>query len=359
MGQGAYIFAPAGLTVRPNEKAFFRESDPWGFIVFARNVETPEQLRRLTGDLRHAVGRNAPILIDQEGGRVQRLRAPHWREWVPPLDQVLRTMSDMATVPKPDGVCRDITSMSRTENASVSARTMYLRGLLIGTELMAHGIDVNCAPSGDIAWPETHPFLRNRCCGTDAGTVVAMARACAEGLMDAGILPVLKHAPGHGRATLDSHEALPRIDAPLSDLRVSDFVPFRFLSDLPMVMTAHIVLPEIDSILPVTMSAPGVRLLRQELGLTNLLMTDDISMGALSGTLGDKVAGALGAGCDLVLHCNGELAEMEAVSAIAGRMKRPAQERADIALAKRRNPIDIDNSALEAEFNHLIQSAQN
>ena len=335
MTAGAYILAPAGPVLSREEAAFFRDADPWGFILFQRNCETPEQLRRLTSDLRTSVGRSAPILIDQEGGRVQRMRAPHWREWMPPLDQV--------------------EALSGPKAASGSApRAMYLRGFLIGTELIAHGIDVNCAPSADIAWPETHPFLRNRCYGTDADEVIGMARACAEGLMDAGCLPVLKHAPGHGRATQDSHENLPRIDAPLSELEPTDFAPFRALADLPMAMTAHIVLPEIDTETPVTQSSAGIGYLR-DLGLSNLLMSDDISMGALSGEVGTRVSRALAAGCDLVLHCNGNLAEMRIV-AEAGEMRPDAANRADVALAARRTPTDIDISAAEAEFLSLIES---
>ena len=164
MGQGAFILAPTGPKLSPSEAAFFRAASPWGFILFQRNCKTPDQLRRLTSDLREAVGWNAPILIDQEGGRVQRMRSPHWAEWMPPLDQV-ETFSD-------------------SENGQRSAgRAMYLRGLLIGTELVAHGIDVNCAPSADLAWPDTHEFLRNRCYGITPGQVAAMARACADGLM--------------------------------------------------------------------------------------------------------------------------------------------------------------------------------
>ena len=335
MGQGAYIFAPAGPDLTPDEVAFFKDANPWGFIVFQRNCETPDQLRRLTSGLREAVGKDAPILIDQEGGRVQRMRAPHWREWMPPLDQVEALGG----------------STPRGE------RAMYLRGLLIGSELVLHGIDVNCAPSLDLAWPETHEFLRNRCYGADERTVVEMARACANGLMDAGCLPVLKHAPGHGRATLDSHKSLPRIDVPLSELQTTDFVPFKALGDFPLAMTAHIVLPEIDPNVPVTLSVEGVQFVRRSLGLLGLLMTDDISMGALSGTLAEKATAAIGAGCDLVLHCNGELAEMQVVAESAGSMSSDAEKRADIAVGQRRTPMDIDIPALEAEFDSLMQFA--
>lgn len=328
---GAYILAPAGPELTPEEAAFFRDASPWGFILFQRNCVTPDQLRRLASDLRETVTRDAPILIDQEGGRVQRMRAPHWREWLPPLDQV-----------------------ERSADVDAAKRAMYLRGLLIGTELLAHGIDVNCAPSADIAWPETHPFLRNRCYGTDPQTVTLMARACADGLIDAGCLPVLKHAPGHGRATLDSHHALPRIDTPLDDLRTTDFQTFVSLRDLPMVMTAHIVLPELDADTPVTQSAAGIAFLRQ-MGLDGLLMSDDISMGALSGDVRHRAKTAMTAGCDLVLHCNGDLDEMRQIAEI-GPMSPHATNRADVALQRRRTPIDIDIPGAEAEFLSLIES---
>ena len=337
MSQGACIVAPLGPTLSESEAAFFKAADPFGFIVFQRNCETPDQLRALTTALRDTVGREAPILIDQEGGRVQRMRGPHWREWLPPLDQVEMLPDEAAE------------------------RAMYLRGVLIGSELVAHGVDVNCAPSADLAWPETHSFLRNRCYGVDVETVTAMARACAEGLLDAGCLPVLKHAPGHGRAQVDSHAELPRIEASLAELRGTDFAPFRELGDLPMVMTAHIVLPEIDPDLPVTLSPDGIQLLRDTLGLTSVLMSDDISMGALDSVtdgLADRVTRAMAAGCDLLLHCNGDLAEMEIVRDAAGEMRPEAAKRAYLASEARRPPTDIDISALEAEFSELMQSAK-
>jgi beta-N-acetylhexosaminidase len=186
-----------------------------------------------------------------------------------------------------------------------------------------------------------------------------MARACAKGLLDAGCLPVIKHAPGHGRATVDSHKGLPRIEAPLAELQETDFAPFRALADLPMMMTAHIVLPEIDAEVPLTLSGAGVRYLREEIGLKGLLMTDDISMGALQGSVSERGRAALGAGCDLVLHCNGDLAEMEALAEAAGAMAEAAQKRADIALSRRRTPTDIDIPAVEAEFGSLIEGADN
>ncbi|MEM9970716.1 MAG: glycoside hydrolase family 3 N-terminal domain-containing protein [Pseudomonadota bacterium] len=331
MAAGAYILAPAGPDLSRDEAAFFRDAQPWGFILFQRNCVAPDQVTRLTAALRDAVGWHAPILIDQEGGRVQRMREPHWREYLPPLDQV------------PAG-----------------GRAMYLRGLLIGTELMDVGIDVNCSPSADIARDKTHPFLRNRCYGEYADVVVAMSASCADGLMDAGCLPVLKHAPGHGLAVQDSHEELPRITAPLSYLEHHDFEPFRRLADLPMFMTAHLVLPEIDPETPVTLSPAGIRLLRDSLGLTGLLMTDDISMGALTGTVAERGRRAIAAGCDLVLHCNGDFNEMKSLAnALPGPMRESSARRAEAALAARKTPIDVDIPALEAEFTALITGAVN
>lgn len=338
MPSGAYIFAPSGTELGPREARFFSEAQPFGFIMFQRNCKSPDQLRRLTAEIREAVGRNAPILIDQEGGRVQRMRAPHWREWMPPLDQV--------------------EALAGTGDVSCAAeRAMYLRGFLIGTELLAHGIDVNCAPCADVARPETHPFLRNRCLGSSAVVVTVMARALAAGLTDAGCLPVLKHAPGHGRATRDSHEALPRIDASLAELFETDFLPFRELAGLPMAMTAHVVLPEIDPERPVTLSEAGVTYLREELGLAGLLLTDDISMGALFGKVESRAASAHEAGCDLVLHCNGDLAEMSAIATVVGEMSSSARRMADIAFSGRKNPLDVDISDFEAEFAALTQEA--
>ena len=336
MARGAYAFAPLGPVLSPKEHSFFREADPWGFILFQRNCETPGQLRSLTGDLREAVGWDAPILIDQEGGRVQRMRAPHWREYLPPLDQV-----------------------ALFDDPELATRAMYLRGALIGAELLGHGVDVNCAPSCDIAYEETHPFLRNRCYGTDADTVVEMATACANGHHAVGCLTVIKHAPGHGRAVVDSHKNLPTIDVPLDQLRRTDFVPFRALAGAGMAMTAHIVLPEVDEEQPVTQSEAGIQFLREQIGLSGLLMSDDISMNALEGEVEFRAARAVAAGCDLVLHCNGEMSEMKRIAGTVSEMSAEATKRADIALARRATTSDIDIPALEAEFDSLIRGAAN
>ncbi|MGD9918072.1 MAG: glycoside hydrolase family 3 N-terminal domain-containing protein [Paenirhodobacter sp.] len=321
MSSGATILGVEGLVLGRDEAAFLRAADPWGLILFARNIDRPEQVARLTADLRACLGRDAPILIDQEGGRVQRLRAPHWREWPAPLDQAL----------------------------SGGARAMWARARVQAAELAALGIDVNCAPTCDIAGDLTHPFLRNRCMGLDAATVIANARATAEGFLAGGVLPVIKHMPGHGRATADSHKHLPVVTAAAEDLRASDFAPFAALADLPMAMSAHIRFTAFDDA-PATQSAPMIGLIREEIGFGGLLMTDDIGMEALSGGFAERTAASLAAGCDVVLHCNGTRAEFEETVAAAGRLSPQAAARAEAALACRRAPEPVDIAALDAEL---------
>jgi len=310
----------AGPDLERGERDFFRAADPWGFILFARNVDTPERLRRLTAELRDAVGRNAPVLIDQEGGRVQRLRAPHWTDWPAPLDQAGR-----------------------------GERAIWLHHHLMARELRAVGIDADCAPLLDVARDDTHPFLRNRCLGSDPGRVIRMGRAAAEAMLAAGVLPVVKHMPGHGRARVDSHKDLPVVDAPLEELRATDFAPFHALADLPMAMTAHIRFSALDDA-PATASAAVIGLIRQEIGFDGLLMTDDIGMQALSGSLAQRAGAAIAAGCDLVLSCNETLAQMEEIAAAAGPMSARAVARGDAALAMRRPPVPEDAAALRAEL---------
>lgn len=313
----------AGTDLTAAERDFFRAADPWGFILFGRNVESPDQLRRLTDALRDAVGREAVITVDQEGGRVQRLRGPHWTEWPAPLDQ-----------------------------AAAGLRAMWLRYHLIGRELRAVGIDSNCAPTLDVAQADTHPFLRNRCLGSDPTTVATLGRAAADGMLAAGVLPVMKHMPGHGRAIADSHHGLPTVTAGFDDLDAMDFAPFRALRDLPMGMTAHIRFTALDDA-PATASVKMIALIRDRIGFDGLLMTDDITMNALSGTQADRAAASINAGCDLVLHCNGTIADMEPVVAAAGAMSPDAQRRADAALLQRRAPRDTDPAALMAEWRDL------
>lgn len=323
----AAILGPEGARLGRDEAAFFRDADPWGFILFARNVETPDQLRRLTSDLRETLGREAPILIDQEGGRVQRMRPPHWHAYLPALDQMQRALDPL--------------------------RAQWLRHRLIAAELHEVGIDVNCAPLADLVEPQTHHILRNRLYGDTVDGVVAAARTAADGLLAGGVLPVLKHIPGYGRAHVDSHKALPRVSVPLSELRARDFAPFVALGDMAMGMTAHIVLDAVDPDRPATTSAKAMRMIREEIGFDGLLMTDDLSMEALSGDIDARAEASIAAGCDLVLHCNGDRDEMEAVVAACGVMGAEARRRADAALAQRRTPESADLDALRDELGAL------
>lgn len=324
----AVIFGCEGTALGTRERAFFREVDPWGFILFARNVDSPDQLRRLTADLRDAVWRDAPVLVDQEGGRVQRLRAPHWREFLPALDQMSRARDPL--------------------------RAQWLRYRLIAAELRAVGIDVNCAPLADLVEAGTHPVVLNRLYGSEVDVVAAAARACAAGLLAGGVLPVVKHLPGYGRAVVDSHLELPRNAVSREELRKRDFAPFVALNDMAMGMTAHIVLDAIDPDRPATTSPAAMRVIREEIGFGGLIMTDDLNMQALSGTLAVRARDALGAGCDVILQCNGDMADMEEVAGVVPPLAGVALRRADAALAGRRDPAPVSLEALDAELAELL-----
>lgn len=325
---GATILDAEGLRLTAEEKALFRDVNPFGFILFARNIDTPDQIRALCDDFREAVGHNAPITIDQEGGRVQRLRAPRWREWLPPMNFV----------------------QAAGQNA---AEAMYIRFRLIAHELFELGIDSNCAPMVDVPRFNTHEFLYNRCYGLDARNIALMGQAANDGMLAGGVLPVIKHIPGHGLATADSHFELPRVAASLEELDRVDFAPFKALRDTPMGMTAHVVYEAVDPA-PATLSARMMQVIREDIGFDNLIMTDDISMKALSGSLGDLSRDALAAGCDIILHCNGTLAERSEVAQAAGEMTDAAQRRALRALSYRQTPDDIDIPALDAQLKALV-----
>lgn len=314
----AAIYGLEGTTPSPAESAFFRDADPWGLILFARNIDTPEQVRRLTSALRDSVGRDAPILIDQEGGRVQRLGPPHWRKWQPMRD-----------------LCEDATDELALHEAITS------RYLAIAAELRAVGIDVNCVPVLDVPQPNAHPIIGDRAFGTTAAEIALRGREAAAALLAGGILPVIKHLPGHGRALADSHEALPRVTATLDELRRADFLPFRSMRDAPLGMTAHIVYDAIDPDRCATLSPDAIALIRGELGFDGLLMTDDLSMHALQGPMAERAADALAAGCDLVLHCNGEMPEMQAIAGAVGALTDQAARRSQRALALRQAPEPV------------------
>lgn len=285
----AAIFGCAGLRLNAEEKAFFRDIKPYGFILFARNCESPDQIRALVDDLYSvADGCRLPILIDQEGGRVARLKPPHWPEF-PAARRLAQAKGD-------------------------TARAVYLNARLIALELAALGITVDCAPLADIPVEGAHDIIGDRAFGHDVATVTKHARAMANGLMDGGIVPVLKHIPGHGRAFADSHLELPVVAASLAELQATDFMPFKALNDLPMGMTAHVKFTAIDAENMATVSPRAIAMIRDEIGFDGLLMTDDLSMKAMQGDFTQRTQDSLAAGCDVILHCNGNMDEMCAIA---------------------------------------------
>lgn len=325
----AVIFGCEGTRLSEAEKAFFAEQQPYGFILFARNLETPQQVRALVDEMRDTVGgRNAPVLIDQEGGRVARLRPPHWRKYPP-----ARHIADMAD-----------------HDPELAAELTFTNTRLIAEELHALGINVDCLPLADVPAPGSHDIIGDRAYGTDPGRVALLARKAADGLLAGGVLPVLKHIPGHGRAEVDSHEALPVVNASLEELRQVDFPPFRALSDLPLGMTAHVLYQAIDPENVATLSTKVLEVIRGELRFDGLLMTDDISMKALKGAIGELSARSLQAGCDLVLHCNGDMAEMQAIAAAVPPMSPEAVRRALHAQAQWQEPQAFDTASAEAKL---------
>lgn len=290
----AAIFGLASLELRADERAFFRDCDPAGFILFQRNCGDPEQVRRLTGDLRDCLGRDdIPILIDQEGGRVQRLKPPHWRQ-APPA-----------------GAFAEL--YRRDQEAAMEGA--YLNARLIAEELASHGINVDCAPVLDILRPETHGIIGDRAYGDTLEAVAALGLMVANGLLAGGVRPVIKHVPGHGRATVDSHLDLPVVDASVEEMERSDFGAFSALVDAPFAMTAHVVYTDIDPERAATISPVAIdRIIRKTIGYQGCLMSDDIGMKALGGSYADRTVACLDAGCDLVLHCSGDRTEMEEVA---------------------------------------------
>jgi beta-N-acetylhexosaminidase len=310
----AMILGCAGLELSRAEKAFFKAEQPWGFILFRRNVDSPDQVRKLVDALRRTVDRSdAPVLIDQEGGRVQRLGPPHWPKYPPG-----RAYGQMAG--NDPLVRRELTRL--------------------GARLMAHdlhklGINVDCVPVLDVPVPGAHDVIGDRAYASDPASIAVMGRAASEGMIAGGVLPVIKHIPGHGRAGADSHLALPVVDTPWAELSRTDFLPFRHLADMPLAMTAHVVYSAIDAKRPATTSAKVMRqVIRGEIGYDGLVMSDDLSMKALAGDFGDRTRAALRAGCDVVLHCNGEMAEMKPIAAAAPELRGRAKRRAEAALKR-------------------------
>jgi beta-N-acetylhexosaminidase len=329
----ACILGCAGPGLSGKERAFFREAQPWGFILFKRNVENPGQLRALTGALRACVGRpDAPVLIDQEGGRVQRLGPPHW------------------PVYPPGGAYGALAPPLRREMARLGAR-------LIAHDLAGVGINVDCLPVLDVPTPGAHDVIGDRAYDASPDGVASLGRAAAEGLIAGGVAPVIKHIPGHGRAGADSHKALPVVEASLAELEARDFAPFRALRDMPMAMTAHVVYTAIDRTHPATTSSRVIGdVIRGAIGFQGLLMSDDISMKALSGDLAGLARAVLDAGCDVVLHCNGDGAEMRAVVAGAKPLAGQAEARAKAALARiARGSEPFDAAEARARFDAAFE----
>jgi beta-N-acetylhexosaminidase len=323
MTSRAFIAGCAGFELTPDETAFFRDAQPWGFILFRRNVDTPEQVRALCNALRATVGRfDAPILIDQEGGRVQRMGPPHWPKYPPG------------------------SAYARLEGGDPVVRRELTR---LGARLMAHdllsvGINVDCVPVLDVPVPGAHDVIGDRAYAKDPATVAVLGRAAAEGLLAGGVLPVIKHIPGHGRSVADSHLALPVVEASLAELQRNDFAPFRALADMPLAMTAHVVYTALDPDHPATTSARVIEeIIRGHIRYDGLVMSDDLSMQALSGSFRERAAASFAAGCDVVLHCNGRMDEMMPIAEASPLLDNAPLRRAEAALQRiRHEPEPFD-----------------
>lgn len=333
---GAFISGCSGLTLTPEEGRFFAETRPWGLILFRRNCESEAQIRNLAEGFRRAVGRrDAPVLIDQEGGRVQRMGPPleGWRRYPP--------ASAYGALYHRDPVA--------------GLRAARRVGQLMAADLVAAGITVNCIPVLDVPQPGSSTVISDRAYGSEAPDIIALARAHASGFLCGGVSIVIKHIPGHGRARADSHHELPVVDASLDDLRRHDFPPFAAMADAPMAMTAHVVYTAIDPHAPATLSKTVIaETVRRDIGFDGLLMTDDLSMRALSGSFRERARQALAAGCDVVLHCNGNMEEMREVAAGAGALKGISMRRARAALRATRRPQAFDRKAALAELETLV-----
>jgi beta-N-acetylhexosaminidase len=326
----AFITGLAGLTLSADECAFLREASPWGLILFKRNIHDAEQVTQLVNDFLATLGRDdAPVLIDQEGGRVQRLTPPHWPAYPPGV--AFGQLYD------------------RDPAAGLAAARLGAR--LIAADLVPLGINTDCLPLADVPVSGADAVIGDRAYGETPEKVAAIAAAVAQGLAAGGVLPVLKHIPGHGRSTADSHLRLPVVTADRAALEATDFAAFRPLNALPMAMTAHVVFSAIDPVCPATTSATMIReVIRGSIGFDGLLMSDDISMGALSGSFAERTQAALAAGCDVVLHCNGRLDEMQAVASSAPALAGAAGRRAAGALAARGRASELDQPAARREF---------
>ncbi|MCC8965577.1 beta-N-acetylhexosaminidase [Bradyrhizobium sp. Pear76] len=334
MTNRAFITGVSGLILNDAEREFIRAERPWGFILFKRNIESPAQVAALVGELRSAAGMaDAPVLIDQEGGRVQRLGPPHWPVYPPGASF---------------SALYDLDPKLGLSAARLSSR-------LIAADLIDLGITVDCLPLADVPVAGADAVIGNRAYGTEPGKVAAIARAVTEGLEQGGVLPVLKHIPGHGRATADSHFRLPTVDTAKSELERSDFAAFQPLADLPIAMTAHVVFSALDPVHPATTSATIIeQVIRGLIGFQGLLMSDDVSMNALAGSIAERTRAIVSAGCDMVLHCNGNIDEMRDVARETPELTGKALERAKATLAARRPPQPLDRQVARAELDALL-----
>src|SRR5262245_58207252 len=337
MPSRAFITGVSGLELTAAERDFIRAERPWGFILFKRNVDTPAQVARLVEELRDTLGEpDAPVLIDQEGGRVQRLGPPHWPAYPP--GAVFGSLYD--------------------RDPSLGLKAAQLSSRLIAADLTELGITVDCLPLADVPVAGADAVIGNRAYGTEPGKVVAIAQMVTDGLEQGGVLPVLKHIPGHGRATADSHFRLPTVDTPRNELERTDFAAFQPLADLPMAMTAHVVFSAIDPAQPATTSATMIeQVIRGVIGFQGLLMSDDVSMNALAGSIAERTRAIVDAGCDVVLHCNGKLDEMREVARQTPELAGLALARANKALASRKQPGPFDRQAGRRDLDALIERA--
>ncbi|MDP9138999.1 MAG: beta-N-acetylhexosaminidase [Pseudomonadota bacterium] len=331
---GAFVCGCSGVQLTAGEKGFLRDSQPWGLIVFRRNIDNPDQLRALIGEFREIVGRrNAPVLVDQEGGRVQRMGPPsnYWRKY-----PAARRFGEIFAADPVKGV-----RLTRT-----LAR-------LMAADLHEVGINVDCLPVLDVPQPDGHDVIGDRAYAGLPADVSILARQTMIGMLNGGVLPVIKHIPGHGRATADSHLGLPVVNASRAELEAVDFPPFAALADAPIAMTAHVIYSAIDPAAPATHSPPVIEVIRKTIGFDGLLMTDDLSMKALTGDMADRVLRAREAGCDMMLHCNGIMSEMTAVAVASGELRGRADSRARAALRQLRRPQKFDRNRAVADLAEL------
>lgn len=332
----SFIVGLAGPRLSRDERLFVADERPFGLILFKRNCREPSEIGDLVAGFRDAVGFAAPVLIDQEGGRVARLGPPHWPVFPPP-----RRFGELA---------------ARDEEAG--RRAAWLGARLIADVLAPLGIDVDCYPLLDLPAPGGHDIIGDRAFSTEADLVAGLGRVACEGLLAGGVLPIVKHIPGHGRAAADSHQELPVVDTDADRLAATDFEPFRQLADMPIAMTAHVVYGALDAKAPATTSPRMIEeVIRGLIGFQGLLLSDDLGMSALSGTFSRRAGATFDAGADIALHCGGDLGEMREVAAASPELSGRARERALAALARRKAPQPLDAEAATAEFHALMARA--